>query len=427
LRSSNVLKDFELPRVLVVSNGCVSGAHGTGTVLMRHFSAYPNEKLANAYLFQMGTPGWNRCWRFYSDNARQPHRKFLVRGAIRAYNLTVSHLGVKQLYFHRALTFKQEIEQIKAFEPELIYSVANTESALALVNGICQSIPTSVPLIQYFMDFFEHGVGLRCTRYLRAVVRRADEIWALTDAIVETISPFAARHNKRVRIQPGFHLNLPKMNRAEIRTADDPRFRCVIIGNFWLLDIVPYLRRVWNRLQRAIPNLPPIQWYCPHESGASKLVDQLGTLEPEIVAMKSLESRELERVLMDSDLAIVPFNLKDNPEHSYAKYSLPSRLADLAASGVPMFCIAGSATPLARFVVSNDIGVVASGEDENSLTEKLKALIEAPALRYELSSRARAFAECHFDLDVFQHDLYGRLASFVGKHTILQRNAELAS
>ena len=389
---------------------------------MRHFSAYPNEKLANAYLFQRGTPGWNRCWRFYSDNARHRHGKFLVRGAIRAYNFTVWHLGVKQLYFHPTLAFRQENEQIKAFEPELIYSVANAESSLALVNGICQSVPTSVPLIQYFMDF-EQRVGLRCTRYLRAVVRRADEIWALTDAMVETISPFAERHNKRVRIQPGFHINLPKMNRAEIRTANDPRFRCVIIGNFWLLDVVPYLRRVWNRLQRAIPNLSAIQWYCP--SRGSKLVHRLGTLEPEIVAMKFIESRELERVLMDSDLAIVPFNLKDNPENSYAKYSLPSRLTELAACGVPMFCIAGSATPLARFVVSNDIGVVASGEDENSLIEKLKALIEAPKLRYELSSRARAFAECHFDLDVFQHDLYERLGSFVGKHTILQRNAGL--
>ncbi|NJP04814.1 MAG: hypothetical protein HC837_03870 [Chloroflexaceae bacterium] len=51
------LTDSEaLPAVLVLTQSTISVAHGTGTVLMRHFANYPPARLLNVYIDHVATP-----------------------------------------------------------------------------------------------------------------------------------------------------------------------------------------------------------------------------------------------------------------------------------------------------------------------------------------------------------------------------------
>ena len=165
-----------------------------------------------------------------------------------------------------------------------------------------------------------------------------------------------------------------------------------MLGNIWLSQAAKYLRRVWAQIQAEIPGLPSIEWYGDPKS-VGRVVRQVGSVEPEIVPKGFVDDPTLYDILSDSDLAIIAFNLSDKLEHDYARYSLPSRLTELAACGVPIFCIASPATPLARYICDTQIGVVASAEDERQLTSTLKTLLHSVETRANLSFRARAHAE----------------------------------
>src|ERR1700679_4008653 len=72
---------LELPRVLVISDSCICAMHGTGVVLLRHFSEYPSDKLFNAYWKLDGEPEFARSQLFEQSSARgeNPLRKIVLR------------------------------------------------------------------------------------------------------------------------------------------------------------------------------------------------------------------------------------------------------------------------------------------------------------------------------------------------------------
>src|SRR5207248_2299877 len=49
-RTSRLAVNANHPRVLVVSESCISAMHGTGTLLLRHFAGWPEGRLWNLYL-----------------------------------------------------------------------------------------------------------------------------------------------------------------------------------------------------------------------------------------------------------------------------------------------------------------------------------------------------------------------------------------
>lgn len=398
-------------QVLVISDSCISSAHGTGTLLLRHFSRYPSNKLANAYYREQGVPAWPASLRF---EVRHGGRSFLglaLNFAARLYNSAVLRLGLKRWSYHRPFVILPHPREIFGDEsnPEVIYSVVHSEAGLALTSELCKCMPSTVPLLQYFLDY-QIAPGLGRERYLRKVLARADEIWALTEKIAEAVSPIAASYGKSIRVQPGFHMELPSRWKENHRETGQGGFRCLISGNFWQSQMAGVVKRVWRKVQDASPGLAPIEWYC-HAESVKRTLEAVGSLEPEIHAVGFFAGEDLLERLTDADLAIVPFNVHRKPESDYARYSLPSRLTELLALGVPVFCIAGDETPLAAYVTRHDVGVVCDAEDECRLVQRLVAFVHDRDARMQTGLRARRFAEVEFALEPFQRFLYSQLGS----------------
>jgi glycosyltransferase involved in cell wall biosynthesis len=271
------------------------------------------------------------------------------------------------------------------------------------------ALPPGVPLVQYFLDYLM-SPGLGSERYLRRVLARADEVWALTEEIADAVGRVAAKFGKSVRVQPGFHLDLPAVWKQTHRAAGASDFTCVICGNFWQHSVALIVKRVWLRVQQAVPGLGPIEWTC-HPESVRRTEDFIGSLKPEIQPGFYSVGAELFERLARADMALIPFNVHRAPENKYARYSLPSRLTELLSVGLPVFCIAGAETPLARYVLRNQLGAVCDAEDEERLAQQLAGFIRDREARAAAGARGRQFAEREFALGPFQEFLHAKLTA----------------
>jgi len=404
----------EFPLVLVVSDSCISTAHGTGTIVLRHFSNYPKDKLSNAYCLETGDPAWPRSCRFKTVPARHSPMGIKATGIIaRVYNPIVTGLGLNNLKYHRPVVFEPELTAIfNNSSPELVYSVSYSETGLGLTDYLCSGLPAHVPVIQYFLDY-HIPPGISMDRYLRRVLNRATEIWAMTEEIAEAIRPLAQRLGKKIKLQPGFHLEMPITFKREHRRIG-PHFRCIVLGNFWMPPMAHVLKNIWGRVQARVPGLEPIRWLC-HPRGVEEVKKVVGNLGPEIQYAGHFSGEELEQKIADADLAIVPFNASSTSKSNYSRYSLPSRLTELLAIGVPVFCIADATTPLAHYIKQNDLGIVFDGEDEEALSKRLLEFMSDAEARRSASARARQFAKREFQLKPFQDWLYAHLATLAAQ------------
>jgi len=400
----------ESPNILIVSDSCISSAHGTGTLITRHFANYPQTKISQAYCFDLGQPEWERSRQFQCRRLGKTVPDFLLSTIAAAYNAAVRRLGLQDLVYHRPVMVTPGTLADAALPvPDLVYSVVNGDSGLALLEHLMAGLPTSVPLVHYFLDY-QVSPGFRSTRYLSSVLARADEIWALTPEIaakLESIAPLA----KPITVQPGFHLDLPPAWKRNHRKAT-PDFRCVIVGNFWNPTMAAVVKRLWARVQRELPGLPAIQWLC-HPAGIERVRRQGISFEHELAAGTFVTGDALIGALLDADMAIVPFNIERRPVDDYARYSLPSRLTEILSVGLPTFSIAGEETPLGRYITKNHLGAVCNGEDEQHLHERMIAFIMDPNARENAGTCARRLAEASFGLAPFQQALYERLRGAV--------------
>ena len=401
----------EWPRVLVVSDTCISTAHGTGYLVLKHFSRFPAEKLANAFHDRAGTPAWPASCQFAAGHTPQKRLGVALALVPRVYNRAVRLLGLGGFSYHRPIFFEPDPGRLAegAAAPDAVYSVAYGQYGLALTDRVCSELPRTVPLIQYFLDYYP-GRGLCRERYVHAVIARADELWVLTEEMAEALRPAALAYGKTPRVQPGFCMDLPATWK-QLHREPGAGFRCVITGNFWQGSMVHVVARAWRKARLALPELAPIEWYC-HPQSISRLESQVGALPPEIRPVgRFVPEEELTRQLADADLAILPFTSGAEPEDDYARYSLPSRLTELFAAGLPVFCIAGSHTPLSHYLLRHDVGLVCSGEDEELLAQRLIELVGSAGTRQRLGLRARQVAEAQFELAPFQRMLYSKLGA----------------
>src|SRR5262249_28579645 len=121
--------------------------------------------------------------------------------------------------------------------------------------------------------------------------------------------------------------------------------------------------------------------------------------------------------LVHADMAIIPFNACRVPENLYARYSLPSRLTELLSVGLPVFCIAGAETPLARYITRHGLGALSYAEKEEGLTQEIVEFIMSCKRRSAAGYKGRQFAEKEFPLSPFQEFLHAKLAHLAESHS----------
>jgi hypothetical protein len=361
-----------VPCVLVLTDDCVSPGHGTGAVLMRHLADYPANRLAHVYLRKKGDPFWPNSYALAVNN----------RGE--AGSQSASSIAA----------------QLKAngMAPDVIYANVFGEPGLEALGVLLEAFGP-VPVIQHFHDWL-FSDERAFERALNMASPRITELWAITDALGRKMGDITGRH---VRTMNTFKTEIAQTFKREHRELDE-RFRVVMLGNSHMPWVLHHVRNVWRQIRREIPGLPPIQWFG-YPTSALYVRDAGVEVEPEIEYYGYFNARRLHEELCAADLALIPFNIADEPEYHYAAYSVPSRITEFLNAGLPIVAAAGSGTETARFLTEHRIGVSSAIADEQQFAEVLLGIMRDTGARLALSKRARAFAEQHCDVRTYQQTL----------------------
>lgn len=391
-----------LPRVLIFSEGALSLLHGTGTIFARNFSAYPPDRLANWFIGLAEEP-------FISSHLDLNPRRWPARGwwppavpLAKLWNRSAARIS------GRAWSVPVNRSALRAAAAagggfDLVYAIVYSRTGLDALRAVHDGLGPRLPLVLQIQDFFPHG-DLGFWRALRRLAPRVTEVWAVSDSIARAVR----HHLKRaVRVDPLFHLDLPAAAKQVHRpfTAD---FRAVVLGNFWQAALLDDLKAVWRAARAQLPDLPPIRWHC-HPAGIQRIC--AGGLEPqpEVEPAPFLTGEALFAMLRDADLALIPFSRGQQPATDYERYSMPSRLTEICAAGLPVFGLTGANTPLADYLATHSLGRIAPAAETATAAAGLTGLIRDHAARAACGRAARALAERQFPLAPFQEWLYGRL------------------
>ena len=395
----NVLKkSSQLPNVLVVTDNSISLKHGTGICLIKHFDAYSEHKLLNLYSLYEGKPAFNQHCRI---------RPKLIPGL--AMKLMALGRGDKAKEWQNRLeefalqrNLRGRIEKL-GFTTDIIYAVCFGYRGLLLLKKIAKEYGEKVPIILHFFDY-QPKDSEAVPALLRSLSPAISEVWALTSTMVEEISQQMNRSVDLVRI---FHIDLPHIYKEVHRplTAD---FQAVMIGNCWIPEMLTDIRRAWQYAKNKIGDLKPIQWYA-HPSTIDKIRHSNIQFKPEIEYAGFVPDNQFFQVLRQSDMGIIPFNRKDIPENDYARFSLPSRITEMASIGLPIFCAAGPHTELERYVRENGIGCCSLSSDMPQFQQDLLSFMENQQLRKECGRQARHLATQKFNLNNYQEWFYQKL------------------
>lgn len=394
-----------LPRVLVFSEGVISRSHGTGTIFQRNFAAYPPGKLANWFIGSSEEPLITSAVSF--NPHRWPRGNFSPPTTLFAkfWNRFFSRVTGRKWCIPVNTAAITAAARAQSVEFDLVYAIVLTREGFDTLGAVLAGLVRPVPVILQIQDFFPHA-HFGFWRAVRRLAEHVAEVWVVAPSIARAIAPHLP--GKPILVDPLFNIAVPPVAKISHRqiSAD---FRTVVLGNFWNPQLLDDLKAIWRDCRAELPGLPPVRWHC-HPNGIARIRAAGFTPEPEIEPAPFLSGEDLVMLLQDTDLAIIPFSRGETPNSDYERFSLPSRITELAAVGVPVFCLTGADTPLYDYVTARAIGRCAPAADHRQAATALVELIRDQAGRTALGTAARTLAENEFPIALQQARIYGNFS-----------------
>ena len=364
-----------MPRILILSDSCISPAHGTGAAVIRIFEEYPVQKLFNVFTNKRGTP------RFSS---------------IQAFGTPVSGGYTPEI-----------AERVRSFNPEIIYSVGCGYKLLRLVDELVGDNGLDIPFVQHFVDLIPGAPWADYEPLLKKNSPKMTQIWSLTQYASDKISHLLERN---VRVYPFFATNRLSQTVLEGEKMESGRHRVVLVGNAWNTSVFAALVDAWNKLLQAGAPVFPIEWYV-HSEGVQRVRNARIAFEPSVAWKGCLEHEEIHDAIKSASAGIIPFNTGRDPfaagtwEYDYVQGSLPSRLVDYCTSGLPVILAGTLDTETGKYIRQHEIGVVSDPVGKESFRLSVEALLSNDTARLEMRGRSRRLAESEFE----QKDYFTRL------------------
>lgn len=403
--------DNRLPRIACIGSEALTLSHGTGMMFARHFSKYPRSKVVDVH---------------YQTFANRYHFQRIV---VPRYELTYAPWNAPYLKNINMCLKGEErvpgtslIYHNKVFEPininwdeyggppEIIYSTCFSAADFAFLHHVYRSLPKKVPIIQHFLDLDltnYHDMVSLYNELLPAFVA----VWALTRPIWYTVAQFSFKTPEMVQ---ALHQPLEK-NYEKKYQKFSKNFRPLMIGNIWSGYAFKTLQNLWANCQKDLQNLPAINWtghprrFTEHSHVNIDMT--VGDKDPVIRNGGFLTNRDLKKHLKEADIAIVAFTGEHVDREHYTTFSLPSRIGDYCANGLPLVVLSRKGTEPWRLVEENKMGLTLDPSDLDFALKQLKNFILDENWRAECGKNARKFAEKELNLTTYQNALYPRLVA----------------
>ncbi len=263
-----------------------------------------------------------------------------------------------------------------------------------------------VPAYWSFWDFHETEKfeKLEMRSRFSALLHRAVRVDAISEPLAEKVSELAGLP---VPVENFFCSPLPSMGN---RQANGEGNLCpVVVGNVWLKEAFHAMVWLAAAARTRCPELGPVRWFC-HPTSLQRLGLDAGCL-PAGLVHGGYAPDPLAEALVASSFCLVPVNGPSAADIDYARYSVPSRIAEVFASGLPAVAIADERTALAGYLAKTGGGISISPSDPEKAIASLVDFVKARGERERMSAAARRYAEENFVQVDFKEKLFARLES----------------
>jgi glycosyltransferase involved in cell wall biosynthesis len=392
VRKDCILKELisNAPRMLIVWSWLPCNSTGAGILMRRLFADYPPDRLwaltstqstRNTAPFDPAPPAERQV----PVPEIQIRRKWLDKLALLLNRLllpwTVWH-GVR-------LARKEKIEAI------LTVPWDHFTIAAYLIHKF-----TGLPLYMYVMD---DPVGARKFGGLQPILyamlmpriaRACKRVWGVSKGMCEYFE-----RTYGVKCLPLLPLLDLKAFQRKIRKAHrtDNSFHIVFTGSIYSaqVDAVNRLVRVVDRQPTCNDGSQAGMQLTLYTSSPASALETMG-LVGNNVHRDEVRQEDVACVMAEADVAFLPLSFEPKMRH-VVETSLPSKIAEYLAAGLPILAHAPPSSTVARYCRKYECGLVVDAPDEGLLQGALLRLKSDAALRHELSAKALEAAKQNHD------------------------------
>jgi len=371
-------------KVLVFSEEKASRSHGTG-ILIQKLMDRPECDVLNAYHF-------GRIDDLFPNCIRIP-RPWFTRKSMNYFGWWGLFL-ISKLLRHKVSQIIKVRKTLKAFGPDLIYSTAFSSLGLATLAFIRKMVGREIPVIQHFYDWEPEGGELHKDDLRTGALEAPCEIWTLTQPMIPAL---------KSRLGLDSHLvELITTIPAESEDSEYPEIehlRPILVGNIWLEEAAAALAELGRELNSLAPDRMPFIWYA-HPNTFQRITKFGLSLEKVVENGGFFQQSELVKKMRMAPVGLIPIDGTDQCQTNYARFSLPSRIAEFCSAGLPVILLGSRDSAPAEYVLKNELGLVLSPEHPERAARELLDLLEDADRRRLMSERVRFFAEKNLHPDV---------------------------
>jgi glycosyltransferase involved in cell wall biosynthesis len=376
------------PRMLIVWSWLPCKHTGAGILMRRLFSGYPQDRL-----WALTSTQSKRATAPYDSVPSQEHQVSvpeiqIPRRWIHKLALLLNRLLIPWIVWRGVqLTRKEEVEAIFTVPWDHF-----TISAY-LIHAI-----TRRPLYMYIMDDpagTRRIGGLQPLLYallMPRVVRSARRLWGVSQGVCKYFE-----RTYGVSCLPLLPLlDLEAFQKKGVGRADrgDGSLHIVFTGAIYSAQ-VDALRRLIRVIDQHNGNSKDIIRLTLYTS-SSAIALKKAALVGNNVRRDEVPQEDVARVLAEADVAFLPLSFEPEMRH-VVETSLPSKIAEYLAAGLPILAHAPSSSTVARYCREHGCGLVVDEPDDSALRDALLQLRNDLTLRRELSAKALEAAKENHD------------------------------
>jgi glycosyltransferase involved in cell wall biosynthesis len=253
---------------------------------------------------------------------------------------------------------------------------------------------TGRPLYMYVMDdpAGTRRIGglqpLLYALFMPRIVRSAQRIWGVSQGACEYFD--RTYGVKCLPLLPLLDVDSFQKQKAPRGERADASFRVVFTGAVYSAQ-VDALRRIVRVVDQCNKDSDGAISLTLYTSSSGATLDRAG-LSGRNVRRDEVPQDEVARVLFEADVAFLPLSF--DPEMSHVvETSLPSKIAEYLAAGLPILAHAPASSTVARYCREYSCGLVVDVADEGALRDALLQLKNDAALRQRLSAKALEVAK----------------------------------
>jgi glycosyltransferase involved in cell wall biosynthesis len=252
------------------------------------------------------------------------------------------------------------------------------------------------PFVLHVMDIFHERLSASETPTFSRLVREAKHVICISENIAAEMENNGARSVSFLPCCSDFT--------AEGRQPLEGPMRIIITGTIWsgVYSNNPALHLLvaaWPKIQLRFPG---VELHYAGPSG-EKLPDELRSW---VHNHGLLDHKAYQDLLRSCHLAYLPVS---HPSTTVGRFSVPSRLADYLACGLPTIACTDKDTAIASFLRSLPEGWAVNVADEQGLLNAVRELAEDPVRWTKASTSAASYARDRLRVEKIRAELFREL------------------